>query len=256
MLICIGIRFDNSPILHDVAVPPAIPPVGTQCVVRTWRGQEIGVVRTIPRQRPSLDGRYVRSATPEDVARHAALKERAEELKWLLKARVREWDLGVKIVALEFTLDESRLTVRCAAEDQVPLHSVAQFLEAYTKADIDTSTLGVREVARLFGACVTESCSSTWAHTFPKVYLRMARDQQLLLNPEKLNGPCGRLKCSLGFEHGMYRELLKGMPKKGAKVCHKSGIWGRVTKLHPLTNSVELKIDSGGVQTFPADEVT
>lgn len=256
MPLSMGVRLDNSPVLYDVDVPPEVPPVGTPCVVRTQRGLEVGVVETTPREQPSSGGRYVRSATPEDVARHAKLKERAEELKWLLRARVREQGVALKIVALEFTLDESRLTVTCTADDRAPLRTVAQLLRSQTRAEVDFSNVGVRDQARIFGACVAESCGFTWAQSFRKVTLRMARDQQLPLNPEKLNGPCGRLKCALWFEHEMYREMLEGMPTKSAKACHSSGFCGRVAKLYPLTNRVELKIDDGGVQTFPADEVT
>lgn len=256
MSLSMGVQLDNSLVLYDVKVPPTAPPVGTLCVVRTHRGLEVGMVRTTPHERSSSSGRYVRPATPEDVARNAELKERAEELKWLLRAQVREQGLALKIVALEFTLDEARLTVTCTADDPAPLRTVAQLLRSQTRAEVDFSNIGVRDQARIFGACVAESCGFTWAQGFRKVTLRMARDQQLPLNPEKLNGPCGRLKCSLWFEHEMYREMLEGMPKKGAKACHSSGFCGRVTKLHPLKNSVTLGAADGTVQEFPADEVT
>lgn len=256
MPLSIGVRFDNSPILHDVKVPPTVPPIGTPCLIRTQRGLEVGVVRTTPRERPSLGGQYVRSATPEDVVRHAGLKERAEELKWLLRARVREQGLDLKIVALGFTLDESSLTVTYTGDDRVPLHTMTRLLRAQTEANVDFSNIGVRDQARILGACVAESCGFTWARSFPKVTLRMARDQQLSLNPEQVNGPCGRLKCSLWFEHEMYQEMLRGMPKKGTKACHTSGFCGRVTKLYPLKNSVTLGAADGTVQEFLVNELT
>jgi len=88
------------------------------------------------------------------------------------------------------------------------------------------------------------------------VSIRMARDQQLPLNPEKISGPCGRLMCCLQYEHEVYKELLKGMPKKGGRACHEaSGTCGRIVKLNPLKGTVDLRTEEGAVEEYPASEV-
>ena len=84
------------------------------------------------------------------------------------------------------------------------------------------------------GACGRENCSSTHLQDFAPVSIRMARDQQLPLNPEKLSGPCGRLLCCLQYEHEQYLDLLRDLPRKNAKMCHEgSGACGKVTDLRP-----------------------
>jgi cell fate regulator YaaT (PSP1 superfamily) len=256
---CIGIKFDNGPKLHYMEAPPVAPSVGTRCVVSTRRGLEVGIVRTDVREHAKPGGHYVRDALPDDVERYTSLTQRAEELKWLLKARVRQQGAKVKVVHLEFTIDESLLVVSYTAEDQAPLRLMAQELLRHTEARIEFNNIGPRDQARILGglgACGSGSCSSTWMQSFTAVSIRMARDQQLPLNPEKISGPCGRLMCCLQFEHDMYRELLKGMPKKGAKACHTgSGNCGRIVKLNPLKQTVELKTDEGGIEEHPVDEI-
>ena len=260
----IGVRFENGPKLHYMEVPPEVPPqqpgVGSQCVVNTRRGLEVALVRTPPRGDAKPSGQIVRVAHPEDLEAHGALEAKADDLKWLLKARARERGEKMKVIRLEFTLDESLLVVTYSAEGSVSLRPLAQALMGYTGARIEFDNVGPRDQARILGtlgACGGGSCSSTWLQSFNAVSIRMARDQQLPLNPEKISGPCGRLMCCLQYEHDMYKELLKGLPKKGSKACHEtSGACGRVVKLNPLKGSVEMKLDEGGFEEYPASEVS
>lgn len=256
---CIGVKFDNGPKLHYMEAPPAPPEVGTRCVVSTRRGLEVGTVRTEVREHSKPGGHYVRDAQADDMGRYRELKERAEELKWLLRARVRQQGADVKVVSLEFTVDESLLVVSYSSEQQAPLRLMAQELLRHTAARVEFNNVGPRDQARILGtigACGGGSCSSTWLQSFNAVSIRMARDQQLPLNPEKISGPCGRLMCCLQYEHEMYKELLKGMPKKGTRACHEeSGSCGRITKLNPLKQTVELRTDEGAIEEHPAAEV-
>lgn len=255
----IGVTFDNGPKLHFVEAPPQPPAVGTRGVVSTRRGLELARVRTDVRDESRTSGHYVRDAETDDVETHERLRARGEELTWLLRARTRQAGADVKVVASEFTLDETVLVVSYTAEAQAPLRVMAQELMRYTPARLEFVNVGPRDQARMLGtlgACGTGSCSSTWLQSFSAVSIRMARDQQLPLNPEKITGPCGRLMCCLQYEHDLYRELLKGMPKKGVKACHESsGVCGRVVKLNPLARTVDLRTDEGAYFEFPADEV-
>ncbi|HRQ10615.1 MAG: regulatory iron-sulfur-containing complex subunit RicT [Trueperaceae bacterium] len=257
---CIGVKFDNGPTIHYMEAPPSAPGLGTRCVVSTRRGLEMALVRTPVREVAKPHGHYVRDAQEDDVARYGELRAKAEELKWLLKARARQADADVKVVALEFNIDESLLVVSYTSEKQAPLRVLAQELVAHTEARIEFVNIGPRDQARMLGAlgvCGDGTCSSTWLQSFNAVSIRMARDQQLPLNPEKISGPCGRLMCCLQFEHEMYRELLKGMPRKGAKACHDgSGTCGRVVKVNPLRGTVELRTDEGGMAEYPASELS
>ncbi len=257
---CIGVKFDNGPKIHYMEAPPTPPQVGTRCVVSTRRGLELGRVRTEPRDVSKAHGHYVRDALQDDLQRYEELQRRADDLKWLLRARARQSGADVKIVAAEFTIDEEMMVVSYSSEDHPPLRVLAQELIQHTTARIEFNNVGPRDQARMLGtlgACGDASCSSTWLQSFSAVSIRMARDQQLPLNPEKISGPCGRLMCCLQYEHDMYRELLKGMPKKGGRACHDaSGTCGRVVKLNPLKGTVDLRTEEGVVEEYPASEVS
>ncbi len=257
---CIGVKFDNGPKIHYMEAPPSPPSVGTRCIVNTRRGLELARVRTEPRDIAKAQGHYVRDAQDDDLRRYGELQQRADDLKWLLRARARQAGADVKIVAVEFTVDEELMVVSYSSENHPPLRLLAQELIQHTKARIEFANVGPRDQARMLGtlgSCGDASCSSTWLQSFSAVSIRMARDQQLPLNPEKISGPCGRLMCCLQYEHDMYRELLKGMPKKGGRACHDaSGTCGRIVKLNPLKGTVDLRTEEGAVEEYAASEVT
>lgn len=236
--------------------------VGTRVVVQGKRGPEVATVRGEAGS-PDPQGRYgtvLRAAGPEDLTRWDELHRQGEDVKWLLRARARERGLPVKIVAVEFTLDESLVTVSYSAEDRIELGSLIGELRSQTRARVNFAAVGPREQAQMIGtlgACGRENCSSNHLQEFAPVSIRMARDQQLPLNPEKLSGPCGRLLCCLQFEHTQYLDLLKDLPRKNARVCHEgSGACGKVVKLHPLAGTVDVHTEQGMMVGIPAAELT
>lgn len=236
------------------------PPVGHDVVVRSKRGLEVGRVRSSPRRHDRTSGEVVRWAHSDDVERKESLARRAEDLTWLLRARARQRGLDVKVVHTEFTLDESMLAVYYASEQHPPLRVFSSVLAQHTAARLEFINVGPRDEARILGtlgACGDGSCSSTWLQGFSSVSIRMARDQQLPLNPEKISGTCGRLMCCLQYEHDMYKSLLKALPKKGGKACHaETGACGRVIKLDPLRGTADLKTDDGILEQVPAELLT
>lgn len=256
---CVGIRFDNGPKIHYVEAPPDIPELDTPCVVTTRRGLEIATLRTHHKNIDKPVGHWVRAAFAEDLSTYQSLRDKANDLKWLVRARAREKVPDVKIVALEFTLDESVLVVNYSSEKNTSLRALLRDIGQHTKARIEFVQVGPRDQARMIGAlgaCGSGTCSSTWLQSYGSATIRMARDQQLPLNPQKISGPCGRLMCCLQYEHDMYKELLKDLPKKGKRACHtESGKCGRISKVHPLTQKVELYLEEGGSEEYPASEV-
>ena len=151
---------------------------------------------------------------------------------------------------MEFTLDAQNVTVSYSSEEKIELRGLLQELTSRTTAHVQFSAVGARDQARILGVlgvCGSENCSSHHLQEFTPVTIRMSRDQQLPLNPEKISGPCGRLLCCLQYEHEMYQELLRDLPKKGAKVCSSDdeSQCGKVMKLNPLKQTVEVKSDEG-----------
>lgn len=235
--------------------------VGQKVVVQGKRGPEVATVRGEAAPMPA-GGRYgmiLNLASEADLTRWEELKREAEDLKWLLRAKARTRELPVKIVAAEYTLDASLLTVSYSADERIELSALIQDLRPYARARVNFAAVGPREQAMMvgaLGACGRENCSSHHLQEFAPVSIRMARDQQLPLNPEKLSGPCGRLLCCLQFEHTQYLDLLQDIPRKNAKVCVEgSGACGKVVKLHPLQGTVDVYTDQGLLTEIPASEL-
>jgi cell fate regulator YaaT (PSP1 superfamily) len=255
-----AIRFDNGPKLYPFKTDTEYV-VDTRVVVNSRRGLELATVRDgIKGTVETAAGEILRVATTQDVERGAKLEVEANDIKWFLRARARALNLKAKIVTAEFTLDGSHLTVSYSSEEKVELRSLMQELNTRTAAHIQFSAVGARDQARILGVlgvCGKENCSSHHLQEFTPVTIRMSRDQQLPLNPEKISGPCGRLLCCLQYEHEMYQELLKDLPRKGAKVCSTEDETqcGKVMKLNPLKQTVEVKSDEGQWFEIPRAQI-
>ena len=245
-----AIRFDNGPKLYAMKTETEYA-VDTRVVVRSKRGPELATVRDIIRHnKDGLGGEILRVATDDDLNTWARLEAEANDLKWLLRSKARGLNLKAKIVTVEFTLDAQNVTVSYSSEEKIELRGLMQELTSRTTAHVHFSAVGARDQARILGVlgvCGSENCSSHHLQEFTPVTIRMSRDQQLPLNPEKISGPCGRLLCCLQFEHEMYQELLRDLPRKGAKVCNSDdeSQCGKVMKLNPLKQTVEVKSDEG-----------
>ncbi|WP_261664298.1 stage 0 sporulation family protein [Deinococcus sp. Marseille-Q6407] len=257
------VRYPRSPALHAVISEQSYPS-GTPVVVQGQRGPELASARgeaapDSPHAAQAPSGEILRAATPEDLAQAARLSALAEDIKWALRAQARALRLAVKIVSLEFTLDEALLTLSYSAEDRLDLRGLIAEVRQYTPARVNFTAVGAREQAVVLGAigaCGRENCSSRFLQELPPITIRMARDQQLPLNPDKLSGPCGRLMCCLQYEHPMYLELLRDLPRRGTRACHtESGACGKVTKLHPLAGQVDLVTENGMLENVPAAEL-
>ena len=255
-----AIRFDNGPKLYAMKTDTEYA-TDTRVVVRSKRGPELATVRDIIRHnKDGVGGEILRVATSDDLDTWARLEADANDLKWLLRSKARSLNLKAKIVTVEFTLDAQNVTVSYSSEEKIELRSLLQELTSRTTAHVQFSAVGARDQARILGVlgvCGTENCSSHHLQEFTPVTIRMSRDQQLPLNPEKISGPCGRLLCCLQYEHEMYQELLRDLPRKGAKVCstEDESQCGKVMKLNPLKQTVEVKSDEGQWFEIAKDQI-
>lgn len=252
----VGVRF-RTPLLRYFRFRGEPPPLEAYVVVRTGRGLEVGKVRTPP-GKAKEEGEVVRLATKEDLDRAARLRAQAEEVLFYLRARLKEEGVSAKVLGCDFTLDGSHLTVHYAAAERVNLRRLGRELGERYGARVEFLAEGPREEAQYLGtlgACGMESCCSTWLQGFAQVSIKLARDQQLPLNPEKISGPCGRLLCCLTYEHPVYQELLKELPKKNARVCTREGVCGKVQKVNPLKGTVELHLEDGKTLEVSKEEL-
>ncbi len=258
MQTCIGVRLDEGPKLFYFSLGNTQPPAAdVPVVVRTQRGLELGKART--QVRPArAHGELVRIADATDLVRYNEQQDRSERLKWWLKARFRQAGIVAKLIGCGYTLDGEHFKIRYAAEERPDIRRLVGEITRKAGARVELVALGPRDqTAQLgtLGACGMESCCSSWMQSFVPTTIRMARDQQLPLSPEKISGPCGRLLCCLSYEHPHYKQLLADLPKRNARVCNSAGTCGKVIKLFPLNGTVDLLTPEGSIANVAAEDL-
>ena len=182
---------------------------GDAVVVQTEEGTAVGtVVRTVAalaERRPPVDdaARVVRKATHEDVVARLKHQQREREAHRICLMKIRERGLAMKLTRVEQVFDGSRLIFYYTAEGRVDFRELVRDLAAHFRTRIEMRQIGVRDEARMlggYGSCGRPLCCTTWLQSFEPVSIKMAKQQKLSLNPSKLSGMCGRLKCCLRYE--------------------------------------------------------
>jgi cell fate regulator YaaT (PSP1 superfamily) len=183
---------------------------GDAVIVQTPEGPAIGTVtRTLPalseRRRPAegSDAQVVRRATHDDVVTRLKQKQREQEAQRICLMKIRERGLSMKLARVEQVFDGSRLIFYYTAEGRVDFRELVRDLAAHFRSRIEMRQIGVRDEAKMlggYGSCGRPLCCTTWLQSFEPISIRMAKQQNLSLNPSKLSGMCGRLKCCLRYE--------------------------------------------------------
>jgi cell fate regulator YaaT (PSP1 superfamily) len=184
------------------------PKPGEQIVVQTAAGPAIGTVtRPIPltsgRRMPADESTAVRRASTQDVVTRLKHQQREQEAHRVCLMKIKERALGMKLARVEQLFDGSRLIFYYTAEGRVDFRELVRDLAAHFRTRIEMRQIGVRDEAKMlggYGSCGRPLCCTTWLQTFEPVSIRMAKQQNLSLNPSKLSGMCGRLKCCLRYE--------------------------------------------------------
>jgi cell fate regulator YaaT (PSP1 superfamily) len=195
----------GGPSSHVAALTP-----GDQVVVQTEEGQAVGTVtRAIAaialRKRPPVDGPagVVRRATREDVVTRLRHQQREQEAHRICLLKIKERNIAMKLARVEQLFDGSRLIFYYTAEGRVDFRELVRDLAAHFRTRIEMRQIGVRDEARMlggYGPCGRPLCCTTWLNSFEPISIKMAKQQNLSLNPSKLSGMCGRLKCCLRYE--------------------------------------------------------
>ncbi|HSC26744.1 MAG TPA: regulatory iron-sulfur-containing complex subunit RicT [Vicinamibacterales bacterium] len=202
-------------LLPDLALDEPHPPCdtpspGDRVVVQTAEGQAFGTV-TRPigalaaRRQPAEDSsqRFVRRATRDDVVTRLKQRQREQEAHRICLLKIRERGLAMKLARVEQMFDGSRLVFYYTADGRVDFRELVRDLAAHLHTRIEMRQIGVRDEARMlggYGSCGRPLCCTTWLQAFEPISIRMAKQQNLSLNPSKLSGMCGRLKCCLRYE--------------------------------------------------------
>ena len=195
-------------LIPELAFDQPAPVPGDQVVVQTPEGHAFGTVtRSIPtmqeRRPPAEHATVVRRASKQDVIARLKAQQREQDAHRICLLKIKERGLAMKLARVEQLFDGSRLIFYYTAEGRVDFRELVRDLAAHFRARIEMRQIGVRDEARMlggYGSCGRPLCCTTWLQTFEPVSIRMAKQQNLSLNPSKLSGMCGRLKCCLRYE--------------------------------------------------------
>ncbi len=224
----------------------------------------VGIVSVAPRireKRKEDDGLpcVIRHAETEDLQFLNKSDEFRSELKRFFETRIRAREVsGVKLVDCELVDQGRKLIIYYSSESrEFDYRGTGKEIAQKYGLRADMRHVGVRDAARLaggIGRCGLSTCCSTWISDFSPVTIKMAKDQGVSLEPESVNGQCGRLLCCLGYEHENYVALGANLPKVGKAVITPNGE-GRVTKLDVMKGLVSVRLEDGNFEVFKGLEV-
>jgi cell fate regulator YaaT (PSP1 superfamily) len=227
--------------------------VGQFCLVEADRGRDLGRIvylgaGTEAWWRDAVHQGVLAVAGAGDLARLDDLRREEREAREVALEKIQEHGLPMQLVGVERRWDRGKLTFYFLADGRVDFRALVRDLAGIFRTRIELRQIGVRDEARLkggVGICGREFCCASHMSGFVSVALRMAKDQQLPLNPAKLSGPCGRLRCCLAYEHVDYQEALRSMPRQGSDVIWQ-GRPGKARKLDPIRELVTVHfLDDG-----------
>jgi cell fate regulator YaaT (PSP1 superfamily) len=252
-VIVVGVRFRPAGKIYDYD-PGRLPlSAGDHVVVPTEHGQALGTVATPPREAPRGSGphqRVVKRADSRDFHRDDANRLRAREAQRLCLEQIRSRRLDMKLIKAECLFDGTKVVFYFAAPSRVDFRQLVRDLAHMLHTRVEMKQIGERDETKLTGGvgpCGRELCCSSWLREFQPVSLKMAKVQGLSLNPSKLAGLCGRLKCCLRYEYDTYLELGRALPSVGTHVTSVKGD-GTVTKQLLLKQVVMVRRDEDGVE--------
>ena len=259
----VGIRFKRAGKVYYFDAGDIALESGDYAVVKTSRGMELGHVVIAPGQvlaggtEENLSP-VVRKAEPEDIAKAEELDARAEEALIECGKMIGELQLPMKLLSAEYNLDSSRLTFSFSAEERVDFRDLVRRLTGKFKVRVELRQVGSRDEAKLlgsFGRCGRPLCCTSFLTEFIPVSIKMAKEQDLPLNPMKISGACGRLMCCLAYEGEQYRLMKEKMPKVGQRVSTRMGE-ATVVGNNPLKETVMVEMDSEATVELPLGDVS
>jgi cell fate regulator YaaT (PSP1 superfamily) len=259
----VGVRFKRAGKVYYFDPAGINLEVNDHVIVETSRGLELGRVVIAPRQvlaneiteplKPVL-----RKAEPEDVKRAEELEEKAEEALIECGKLIEELGLPMKLLSVEYNLDGSRLTFLFSAEQRVDFRELVRRLTKRFKTRVELRQVGSRDEAKLmggFGRCGRPLCCASFISEFEPISIKMAKEQDLPLNPMKISGICGRLMCCLSYESEQYRAMKEKLPKVGQRVSTPMGE-AKVVGSNPLKETVLVELESEATVELPLSEIS
>lgn len=257
MIKVIGVRFKKAGKIYYFDPQHLKIEEGNSLIVETARGIEFGEcvvgIKEITEEEAILPLKQViRIADENDIAIHNENVNKEEKAMSICVKKIVEHNLDMKLIDVEYTFDNNKVIFYFTADGRVDFRELVKDLASIFKTRIELRQIGVRDEAKMLGGlgpCGRSMCCSSFLGDFASVSIKMAKEQNLSLNPTKISGICGRLMCCLNYEQLTYEDIRKRLPKVGAKVKTERGI-GEVIGNSVVNESVKVKLKKGDEDTI------
>ncbi len=262
----VGVRFRMTGKIYYFAPKDLELKRGTHVIVETARGMEYGTVILGPKDVPDDQvvqplREVIRIATEDDEEREFTNRFHEREAYKICKEKILEHNLDMKLIQAEYTFDNNKLLFYFTAEGRIDFRDLVKDLAGIFRTRIELRQIGVRDETKILGGigiCGRELCCHTFLSDFAPVSIKMAKEQNLSLNPTKISGTCGRLMCCLNNEAETYHYLNSKLPKNGEIVKTIDGFTGKVQNVSVLRQHVKVIIEKGDereIREYPVEEI-
>jgi cell fate regulator YaaT (PSP1 superfamily) len=244
----VGVKFNDTSKSYYFDPDGLKIPEGAHVIVDTMHGPEFGTVtisnKTVNESELVLPlKKVIRVATDDDEVVNAENKAKEAEAFDICLSKIADNELDMKLVAAEYTFDRSKLLFYFTSDGRVDFRKLVKDLATVFKTRIELRQIGIRDETKLIGGlglCGRPFCCKSFLNDFAQVSIKMAKEQNLSLNSQKISGACGRLMCCLRYEHEVYEEALSQLPKIDSLVETPDGK-GVVCDLTPLSGIIKVK---------------
>lgn len=244
----IGVRFRQAGKIYFFAPGKLHIKQGDKVIVETARGVEFGSVVTGPKEVPDEEimqplKSVIRVATEEDKRTEERNREKEKEAFEICLEKIRKHNLEMKLINAEYTFDNNKVLFYFTADGRIDFRELVKDLAAVFRTRIELRQIGVRDETKIrggIGVCGRPLCCHTYLSEFAPVSIKMAKEQNLSLNPTKISGVCGRLMCCLTNEEETYEELNSHLPGIGDYVTTNDGLKGEVQSVSVLRQLVKV----------------
>ena len=267
MLTVIGVRFRAAGKIYYFDPADRQIKIGDQVIVETARGIEYGYVvlgnrevdetKVIPPLKP-----VIRMATDEDRAIEAKNKEKEKEAFKICQEKIKKHNLEMKLIDAEYTFDNNKVLFYFTADGRIDFRELVKDLASVFKTRIELRQVGVRDETKIMGGigiCGRPLCCHSYLSEFIPVSIKMAKEQNLSLNPTKISGVCGRLMCCLKNEEETYEVLNSKLPGIGDTVTTADGLRGEVHSVNVLRQTVKVIVvvdkDEKEIREYKVDQL-
>ncbi|MDY2960360.1 MAG: stage 0 sporulation family protein [Hornefia sp.] len=265
MIDIVGVRFKNMGKIYYFDPGDLQVQRGMGVIVETARGMEFGtvVMEITPVKEEDITKplkKIVRLADERDIKRHEENESKKSKAMSICQEKIQLHKLEMKLIDVEYTFDNNKIIFYFTADGRIDFRELVKDLAAVFKMRIELRQIGVRDEAKMLGgvgSCGRGLCCATWLSDFQPVSIKMAKVQNLSLNPAKISGVCGRLMCCLKYENDVYLNLRKDVPEVNEKVETDQGV-GKVIESDILQGKIKVRLytgefDESGIEKLGSD---